>query len=148
VSQPAWERYFGVPMLRVHDLLYRSSNGLIGHRLPGFAPALMVHTVGAKTGLPRTTSLSYATDGSDYLVVASKGGSPKAPDWLFNLKNQPNIEINVGTSRFPATARVVGPDDADYDRLWEKVNANNRDVYRGYQQRTGRPIPVVVLRPR
>ena len=108
----------------------------------------MLHTVGAKTGLARTASLSYANDGNDYLVVASHGGAPKAPGWYFNLKKQPDVEINVGTTRLPVTARVVMPDDPDYPRLWDRVNKGNHDLYRGYQTRTTRPIPVVVLTPR
>jgi F420H(2)-dependent quinone reductase len=46
------------------------------------------------------------------------------------------------------TARKVTPDDADYPRLWELVNKNNGNRYDGYQKKTSRPIPVVVLTPR
>lgn len=148
MSQPAWERYLGVPLLRAHDALYRKTNGLIGHRIPGAPPSLLLHTVGAKTGVARTTTLTYARDAGAYLVVASKGGDPKAPGWYFNLKKRPDIEINVGTHRFPVTARIVTPDDSDYPRLWDIVNTNNRDMYRGYQNRTSRPIPVIALTPR
>lgn len=148
MAKPAWERYLGVPLLRVHDRVYQKTGGLIGHRFPGVPPSLLLHTVGAKTGVNRTTTLTYARDGGNYLVVASKGGDPRAPGWYFNLKKQPDIEINVGTRRFPVTARIVAPGDADYTRLWDIVNANNRDWYRGYQTRTSRPIPVIVLTPR
>lgn len=110
MSQSRLEKYL-VLFLGVHDTVYQKSRGWIGHRLPGFAPALLLHTVGAKTGQPRTTSLSYANDGNNYLVVASRGGSPKAPGWYFNLKKQPQVEINVGPRRFGVTARIVGPDD-------------------------------------
>ncbi len=140
------ERFLG-RFLRVHDAVYQKTNGRIGRRLPGFAPALLLHTVGAKTGQPRTTSLSYSNDGNDYLVVASKGGDPRAPGWYFNLKKHPHVEINVGARRFPVTANIVMPSAPDYGRLWDIVNRNNRNVYRGYQQRTTRPIPVVVLSP-
>ena len=64
--------------LRAHDTIYQATNGWIGHRLPGAPPSLLLHTVGAKTGRARTTSLSYARHGDDYLVVASKGGDAKA----------------------------------------------------------------------
>ena len=63
MSRPAWERYLGAPLLKVHDTIYQRTNGLIGHRIPGVPPHLLLHTVGAKTGLARTTSLSYAEDG-------------------------------------------------------------------------------------
>ena len=65
--------------LRVHDKVYQATNGRIGHVMPGMPPSLLLHTVGAKTGQPRTTTLSYAKDGDDYLIVASKGGEPVSP---------------------------------------------------------------------
>ncbi|HME50327.1 nitroreductase family deazaflavin-dependent oxidoreductase [Mycobacterium sp.] len=135
------------PVLRLHDAVYRNTNGWIGHRTLGI-PSLLLHTVGAKTGKQRTTSLTYARNGDDYLVVASKGGDPKAPGWYHNLKAKPNVEINVGPKRFGVTARPVVPGDPDYDRLWEIVNKNNANRYKAYQSKTSRPIPVVVLTPR
>jgi len=135
-------------VLRFQNAVYKGTNGWIGHHFPPLAPSLLLHTVGAKTGQQRTTSLSYARDGDDYLVVASKGGDPKAPGWYHNLKANPNIEINVGPKRFGVTARPLLPSDSNYTRLWEIVNKNNHNVYRGYQKKTSRPIPVVVLTPK
>ena len=134
-------------VLRIHDTVYRKTNGWIGHRTL-FIPSLLLHTVGAKTGQARTTSLTYARDGDDYLIVASKGGDPKAPGWYHNLRKNPNVEINVGPRRFAVTARPVLPDDPDYSRLWQIVNKNNSNRYTEYQKKTSRPIPVVVLSPR
>ncbi|HTM86301.1 MAG TPA: nitroreductase family deazaflavin-dependent oxidoreductase [Mycobacterium sp.] len=142
------ERHVGFRLLQVHDTIYRSTNGRIGHRIPGAPPSLLLHTTGAKTGKARSTTLSYARDGDSYLVVASKGGDPKAPGWYHNLKANPDIEINVGPKRFGVTARPVLPDDPDYARLWQIVNTNNSNRYEAYQSRTSRPIPVVVLTPR
>jgi deazaflavin-dependent oxidoreductase (nitroreductase family) len=134
--------------LRVHDKIYQATKGRIGHRLPGAPPSLLLHTVGAKTGQPRTTTLSYARDGDDYLVVASKGGDPKSPGWYHNLKANPDIEINVGPKRFAVTAHPVLPDNPDYARMWQIVNKNNANRYIAYQEKTSRPIPVVVLTPK
>lgn len=133
-------------VLRVHDTVYQKTNGWIGHRILGI-PNLLLHTVGAKTGKSRSTTLTYARDGDDYVVVASKGGDPKAPGWYHNLKANPNVEINVGPRRFRVTAHPVTPDDADYQRLWQIVNKNNSNRYEAYQEKTSRPIPVVVLTP-
>lgn len=141
-----WEKYIGLPLLMLHDKIYKGTEGRIGHKIPGAPPALLLHTTGAKTGLQRTNSLTYAKDGDAYLVVASKGGDPKAPGWYHNLKANPDIEINVGPKRFRVTARPVLPDDPDYQRLWEVVNKNNANRYANYQKRTSRPIPVVELR--
>ncbi|MBV9091228.1 MAG: nitroreductase family deazaflavin-dependent oxidoreductase [Mycobacteriaceae bacterium] len=134
-------------VLRAHNAIYRNTNGWIGHRTLGM-PTLLLHTVGAKTGTQRTTSLTYARDGADYLVVASKGGAPTAPGWYHNLKAKPDAEINVGPKRFGVTARAVAPRDPDFDRLWRIVNKNNSNRYIAYQQKTSRPIPVVVLTPK
>jgi deazaflavin-dependent oxidoreductase (nitroreductase family) len=134
-------------VLRVHDAVYQKTNGWIGHRTLGI-PSLLLHTVGAKTGRPRTASLTYARDGGNYLIVASKGGDPKAPGWYHNLKADPNVEVNVGPKRFGVTAKPVLPDDPDYTRLWQIVNKNNGNRYEAYQKKTSRPIPVVVLTPR
>jgi deazaflavin-dependent oxidoreductase (nitroreductase family) len=142
---PSWLEQGVLPQVfRIHDAVYQKTNGWIGHRTLG-VPSLLLHTVGAKTGTARTTSLSYARDGEDYLIVASKGGDPKAPGWYHNLKANPNVEINVGPKRFGVTARPVLPADPDYARLWQIVNKNNSNRYEAYQTKTSRPIPVVVL---
>lgn len=144
------EQNIGYRLLMVHDTIYKRSNGRIGHRipLPGVAPSLLLHTVGAKTGQQRTNTLSYFPDGGDYLVVASKGGDPKAPGWYHNLKANPDIDINLGPQRLAVTATPVLPDNPDYARMWALVNRQNSDRYNGYQKRTSRPIPIVRLTPK
>jgi deazaflavin-dependent oxidoreductase (nitroreductase family) len=134
-------------LLKVHDAVYKASDGRIGHRSLG-VPSLLLHSVGAKSGEPRTTSLSYAKDGDRYLIVASKGGDPKAPAWLFNLRARPDAEIQVGRDRIPVTATEIGANDPDYQRVWKLVNDNNAQRYEAYQRKTSRPIPVVALAPR
>lgn len=149
MSMPWWERYIGLPMLLLHDKIYKATDGRIGHTIPGGPSTLILHTVGAKTGQQRANSLAYAKDGADYLVVASKGGEPTSPGWYHNLKAKPQVQINVGPKRFGVTAKPVLPGDPDYPRLWEIVNnmKGNKNRYIGYQKRTTRPIPVVVLTP-
>jgi F420H(2)-dependent quinone reductase len=133
--------------LTVHTELYQRTNGWIGHRFP-FAPNnLLLHSVGAKTGAPRTNTLSYAKDGDSYLIVASNGGAPRNPAWFHNVKAHPDVEINVGPRRFPATATIVGPDHPDRARLWRIVDENNSGRYSAYQKRTDRPINIVKLTP-
>ncbi|BAX93666.1 nitroreductase family deazaflavin-dependent oxidoreductase [Mycobacterium shigaense] len=132
--------------IRFHDTVYRRTHGWIGHRMM-WIPSLLLHTVGAKTGEPRTAALAYGRDGADYLVTASNGGAARSPGWYHNLKARPDVEVNVGRRRFPATARPVLPDDPDYDRLWKIVNKVNRGQYARYQEQTSRPIPIVALMP-
>ncbi len=145
ISQWA-EKNVGAPLLRLHDRLYQKTEGRIGHKFPGGPPSLLLHTTGAKTGQPRTNSLSYARDGDAYLIVASNGGSDRYPGWYHNLRAQPNAEINVGPTRFAVIWRQVTPDDSDYQRMWQIVNKNNGNRYNGYQRRTSRPIPIFELK--
>jgi deazaflavin-dependent oxidoreductase (nitroreductase family) len=134
-------------LLKIHDRAYKASGGRIGHRTLG-VPSLLLHSTGAKSGEPRTTSLTYAQDGDRYLIVASKGGAPQAPAWLHNLRAHPDAEVQIGTERTPVTATEVRPGDPDYERLWKIVNDNNAQRYAAYQRKTTRPIPVVVLTSR
>jgi deazaflavin-dependent oxidoreductase (nitroreductase family) len=133
-------------VLRVHEQIYRSTDGRIGHRLIG-VPTLLLRTTGRRSGKTRTNGLVYARDNGAYVVVASKGGADQHPAWLHNLKADPDVEIQIGRRRQKAAARVVEPSDPDYDRLWKIVNDNNGDRYTAYQERTSRPIPLVVLTP-
>lgn len=130
--------------LQVQAFLYEHTDGLIGHRMLG-VPCLMLRTTGRKTGQTRTNSLVYAKDGDRYMVVASKGGDPKAPAWLLNLRAHVGVEVQIGRMRFPATAAEIGRDDPDYARLWKLVNDKNANRYDEYQKKTTRPIPVVAL---
>lgn len=135
--------------LGLHDTVYKRSNGWIGHRLPapGVPNNLLLHSTGAKSGLPRTNTLSYARDGAAYLVVASNGGANRYPAWYHNLKAHPDVEINVGPKRFAVNAQIVLPDDADYARLFHIADSNNSGRYTAYQEKTDRPIAVIVLKP-
>jgi deazaflavin-dependent oxidoreductase (nitroreductase family) len=133
-------------VLRVHEKLYKATDGRVGHRLLG-VPSLLLRTTGRRSGVTRTNGLVYARDGVDYLVVASKGGSEKPPAWLLNLEAKPEVEMQVGRERQKAASRVLRPSDPDYVRLWKIVNDNNGDRFNAYQSETSRPIPVVVLTP-
>ena len=131
-------------ILRVHEKIYKRTDGRIGHRMIG-VPTLLLRTTGRRSGAVRTNGLVYARDGADYLVVPSNGGADQPPAWLHNLRAKPDVEIQVGRERQKGVARVVEQSDPDFERLWKIVNENNRDRYAAYQEKTARPIPVVVL---
>ena len=133
-------------VLRIHDRIYKATDGRIGHKMIG-VPTLLLRTTGRRSGATRTNALVYARDGDNYLVVASNGGADRPPAWLHNLKANADVEIQIGRERRRGTARVVEPSDPSYDRLWRIVNENNRDRYSGYQKLTDRPIPVVAVTP-
>jgi F420H(2)-dependent quinone reductase len=132
--------------LRLHQLLYERSDGRIGHRMIG-VPTLLLRTTGRRTGAQRTNALVYAKDGDKYVVVASNGGADNAPGWFFNVSARPEVEVQVAQTKTAGMARVLEPGDQDYKRLWRLVNDNNHDRYDGYQSRTTRSIPLIVVSP-
>lgn len=137
------------PFLRramgVHTYVYRLSNGAIGHRFPGAPPMLLLDHVGARSGTNRTSPLVYVRDGDDIVLVASKGGHPNNPAWYHNLVANPDTTVQVGSERRPVRARVATPEE--HKRLWPKAVATYSG-YRGYQERTARQIPLVILERR
>jgi deazaflavin-dependent oxidoreductase (nitroreductase family) len=131
--------------IRAHTLAYRLSGGLVGRRIPGLPPMLLLDHVGAKSGQKRTTPLVYVPDGDDLVIVASRGGSQRHPAWFHNLRANPDTTVQVGRSRNSVRARVASP--AERKRLWPKVVASYGG-YADYQRRTSREIPLVILEPR
>jgi deazaflavin-dependent oxidoreductase (nitroreductase family) len=133
-------------ILRLHERLYKATDGRIGHRMVG-VPTLLLRTTGRRSGVTRTNALFYVRDGGDYAVVASNGGSDQDPAWLHNLRANPEVGIQIGRERRKASARILGPSDPDYERLWKIVDEENHDRYSAYQEQTSRPIPIVVITP-
>src|ERR1700745_2977528 len=97
-------------VLRIHETIYKGTDGRLGHRMIG-VPTLLLRTTGRRSGAVRTNGLVYARDGDDYLVVASNGGADRPPAWLYNLQANPEVEIQIGRERRRSTARVI--DSAD-----------------------------------
>jgi F420H(2)-dependent quinone reductase len=131
----------------LHTALYRASGGRLGHKIPGVpGRMLLLDHVGAKSGTKRTSPLLYVEDGKDVVIVASKGGFPKNPAWLHNLKANPDTTVQIGSEHRPVHARVATPEERD--RLW----AMAVKAYHGYEdyavRSKGREIPLVVLEPR
>lgn len=79
---------FTAQALKLHEALYKATDGRVGHRMIG-VPCLLLSTTGATTGLRRTSALVYARDGRDYLLVASNRGSDTPPGWLSNIRAHP-----------------------------------------------------------
>jgi F420H(2)-dependent quinone reductase len=128
-----------------HVALYRATGGLVGHTVPGLGPMLLLDHVGARSRQLRTTPLVYTRDGDDLVLVASKGGHPRNPAWFHNLMAHPDTSVQVGRRRRLVHARRATP--AERKRLRPMV-VKTYGGYEGYQQRTDRQIPLVVLEPR
>jgi deazaflavin-dependent oxidoreductase (nitroreductase family) len=132
--------------MRLHEALYIRTDGRVGRRMIG-VPTLLLRTTGRRSGLPRTVALVYAEEADRYILVASNHGWDRPPAWFVNLQAQPRVNVQVGRVHMDGVASVVTSDDPDYLRLWRLVNAVNHDRYDGYQSKTIRPIPLVVVRP-
>lgn len=107
-------------------------------------PVLVLATTGHKTGEPRRNCLIYAKSGTEYVVVASKGGADHDPHWFKNLSAEPSVGIQVGSERLTARARVASAEERS--RLWPMMT-KIFPLYETYESKTDRQIPVVVLSP-
>ena len=121
--------------------MYRLTNGRLGGRLLGM-PVLLLTTTGRRSGERRTVPLTYFEDGDALLVVGSKGGSPRHPDWYLNLVADPDAEIQVGGERRRVRGRTATTEEAE--RLWPMV-LERAPVYGKYRAKTSREIPLVLL---
>jgi deazaflavin-dependent oxidoreductase (nitroreductase family) len=138
----------GWPILRRlmggHATVYRATRGLIGYRIPGAPPMLLLDHVGAKSGKKRTTPLVFLEDDPNVVVIASKGGYPRNPAWFHNLMANPQTTIQIGSKRHKVRARLARPDERE--ALWPRI-VDLYAPYADYQRRTERQIPVVILEP-
>jgi deazaflavin-dependent oxidoreductase (nitroreductase family) len=132
-------------MNKTHQLVLRLSNGRILNAAFGM-PAVELQTVGRKSGKARTTTLTApVVDGNQVVLVASKGGDDRDPDWFRNLTANPDVELTIGGEhKLMRARRATSEEKAD---LWPRIVAAYKG-YGGYQRRTERDIPVVICEPR
>jgi len=126
---------------RAHCAIYRGTRGVIGGSLMGIN-MLLLTTRGRKTGLSRTLPLAYVEYNGNFVVVASNGGSEKAPAWWLNLRDSNCAEVQVGGERFDVgwSAAPV----KDRMEYWRRLQAAI-PAYRMYRLRTDREIPIILL---
>lgn len=128
-----------------HRGLLTVSGGRLGSKL-GPMPVVQLHTTGRTSGKRRTTMLTAPIVEDDrYVLVASKGGDDRDPDWYRNLVANPDIELTVDGETSTYTARVATDDEKA--EMWPRIVQAYKG-YAGYQERTDRDIPVVVCEPR
>ena len=132
-----------------HLRIYRESGGAEGHMWDssaagssGLLPALLLTTVGRRSGEKRTSPLIYGTVGDKFIIIGSKGGANTHPNWYHNLLAKPDVELQVGKEWFIARARVAK--GKERQQLWEHM-LTVYPPYKDYQQKTKREIPVIVL---
>ena len=130
-------------MNSVHRGLLAVSGGRIGWKASGM-PVLELTTIGRKSGQPRAVMLTSPIRlGDAIVIVASRGGDDTHPAWFLNLRDNPAVEVALqGGPKQPMTARVATA--AERADLWPKLTAEHKN-YAGYQTKTTREIPLVVL---
>jgi deazaflavin-dependent oxidoreductase (nitroreductase family) len=120
---------------------FRATGGSAGGVFEG-KPLVLVHHIGAKSGIERIAPLVPLLDDGRVFVFASKGGADTNPDWYHNLVANPEITIELGTETFPAKARVLT--GVERDEIYAKQSAVEPQ-FGDYQRKTTRVIPVVEL---
>ena len=126
--------------------LYESSGGAEGTTLRETGlPVIIVTNRGNKTGAIRKTPLMRVKDGDNYVLVGSKGGAPKSPVWVYNLRADSSVEIRDEAEVHSMQVREV-ENEAERARLWDIAVAAFAP-YEEYQNKTTRKIPVFLAEP-
>ena len=127
--------------------LYESSGGTKGTTLldTGLPCVLVTHT-GNKSGAIRKIPLMRVAVESNYVLIGSMGGQPKNPEWVYNLRANPDIQLRDKTQVFDMRVREV-TDEQEREKLWAAAVAAY-PAYDEYQAKTTRRIPVFVAEPR
>jgi deazaflavin-dependent oxidoreductase (nitroreductase family) len=129
----------------IHRMVLKLSRGHVGWQL-GRMTTVELHTIGRKTGKRRSTMLSAPVrEGDSFVLVGSKGGDNRHPQWYLNLVANPDIELTVRNQTLQLRARTATPEEKA--RLWPAIVAAYPG-YSFYQRRTGRDIPVVICEPK
>lgn len=122
---------------------FRANQGKVGGRFEG-KTLLLLHSIGAKSGQAYINPTAYVRDNENFVIIASKGGSPTNPDWYYNLIANPLVTVEVGTETFQVHAKIA--EEPERTRLYNKM-ADMMPAFNDYLQRTTREIPVFVLTP-
>ena len=133
----------GMLIFKVIVFLYNVSGGRIGGKMDK-VPVLLLTTTGRKTGKKRTLPLVYILDGSAYVITASAGGADKNPGWFFNIRSNPQATIQVKDKHIKVMAEIAGQEKKS--ELWARL-VEVAPNFAGYQKRTSREIPMVILHP-
>ena len=127
-----------------HRTVVKVTFGKVGWKAGGM-PVVQLTTTGRRSGEPRTVMLTSPLQiGESVVIVASRAGDDQHPAWLLNLRADPKVEVALEGVARPMVAREAAGDERT--RLWADLTAAHAH-YSGYQSKTDRTIPVVVLDP-
>jgi deazaflavin-dependent oxidoreductase (nitroreductase family) len=140
-------RWFVRAFWRGHRVVVGLSRGHLGlwRPKPGKWGALRLHTVGRRTGVPRSVIVGYIEDGPNLITMAMNGWAPGEPAWWLNLQAAPEAEVDLRGGHRHVRGRVAEGDERE--RLWRQW----REIDQGldaYAARRPGTTAVVVLEPR
>lgn len=126
---------------------YEATDGREANTLEGTRRPVVIFTArGRKTGKIRKFALMRVEHDGKYALVGSVGGRAKNPDWYFNLKADPEaLMVQDGADRFDATARELRGEERE---IWWQRAVEAFPTYAKYQERTKRPIPILLAERR
>ena len=127
-----------------HVALIRLTRGKLGARM-GRTKICVLTTTGIKSGVERHSPLAWFPHDAGLVVIASAGGSDHHPAWYRNLVANPLVSVEIDGVNLPMAARTAS--DAEKAKIWPGIVATAKN-FEGYQARTSRNIPVVILAPR
>lgn len=130
-------------MNTIHRAILGITRGKVGWSA-GKMPVLKLTTIGRKSGVSRTVMLtSPLQENNAIVIVASRGGDDHHPAWFLNLRDNPQVEVSyLGKPKQKMIARIAS--DSERARMWPLVAAKYKG-YAGYQTKTTREIPLVIL---
>jgi deazaflavin-dependent oxidoreductase (nitroreductase family) len=109
-----WRRCTGA-MTRMHAATIRLSGGRMrrSYLFTGGLPALVLTTMGRRTGKSRSVPLGFVRSSEDFVVMASNAGNDRVPGWWLNLQADPTARILADRTRYTVRARRADPAEND-----------------------------------
>ena len=118
---------------------FRRNGGELSGPMAG-RKLLLLTTIGAKSGQPKTVVLGFGREGDRFLIIASNNGAAEHPFWYRNLLAKPQVMVEVGPQKFEARPRTANREERE--RLGRLI-----PFFEGEQKKTSREIPLVILEP-
>jgi len=109
-------------------------------------PSLVLHSIGAKSGIERDSALMFCPEpGGVMLITGSNFARDTHPAWTANLAANPEAAVTVKGRRILVRAERI-PDDK-LDETWLYIE-RQWPGYRGYERSSGRTLRIFRLTPR
>jgi deazaflavin-dependent oxidoreductase (nitroreductase family) len=136
--------FFAKHITSLHEAIFKATKGRVLGNFYGM-PVVLLETTGRKSGKQRRTMLTTPVhDDSKVVLVASYGGDDRHPSWFVNARANPDVVVTMQGETRKMRAHVASPEEKA--ELWPKVTGQYKG-YAGYQTRTDRDIPLLVLEP-